>query len=186
MGDDLSSSSERRYRAARTALDAALGRARRLRQDEAGDVVVQARAALLELAPAQPTPWWPGGWVCPGEPPALVFQTEAEALAARPDSVPPNEWPVRWTAVLSGDQVLDEAFWEDRPKERVLGAGADLAQWLAAAAASGMVGNAAYDAVKFAVGKPREPDEVPDGEPRTLRQMDIDVPPGAPPVLGQD
>ncbi|MBW4718016.1 hypothetical protein [Saccharothrix obliqua] len=140
------------------------------------------------------TPTEPIAWGRPSSAPLLldaVFWREVDATGSRygvadlalfeplPRGTPPG---VEIQPVRSADNYVNPAL------------------WIAAAAGSGLVGNAAYDMAKHLVRKfvshrakhsdpgtteATAPPPVDEGrEPR--RVLDIDLPPAAPPVLGVD
>lgn len=217
-----------RYSAAATALMAA----RQLElSSEAWYARKLARRAVLDCAPAAPTPWWPGGWVLSApdlladhrsQAERLVWRTETEALGDLPSDVSPELWTLRWTPVDRERQrtgsdsdwsreplPFDELFWQDGAcrKQLRLFSAADvdysrLAEWVGTAVAGGVLGNAAYDAVKAAarkLTKARADDAAVNDPPLTspstgqgtfrkdaLRTLEIDIPPAAPPVIDAD
>ncbi|WP_132121687.1 hypothetical protein [Actinocrispum wychmicini] len=195
--------------------------------------------AVRDLTPNEPTLWWPGGWL--GRPidgyllQRMVMDrpvrcTELEAIEDRPIGLAPEEWATEWIPTLPAnlhrpdefrvwDDLLDAQSWRDmmeggrvrtipgtRPTEI-----AGHVMWVLTAAASGMIGNAAYDAAKNAVTKFRQRQsrherdttqsakassahDSADGDSastgrrpvRALHPLDIDIPEGIPPVLGLD
>ncbi|MGI5506320.1 hypothetical protein [Lentzea sp. CA-135723] len=236
-----------RYRAAAAALEAALRSPWESSTSDEGWVkIAAARAALLECAPAAPTPWWPGGWVlCDPELTAdptceashLMWRTEEEAAADRPSLTTPSIWAVRWipTETISFENAdrplvkdestrdgveswirdesrrhrpLDEAFWRDRNSRQRLeltrysseGSGdwgvLQFAKWIVDEGAAGLVGNAAFAAVVLVAqrlsAKRRAAEsgalsaDQGKSQPVELQTLDIEVPPGAPPVIQAD
>lgn len=123
---------------------------------------------------------------------------------------PPPRWtpvdPPLWEPIPDGlrRRPVDSAFWSaQRSRVHEMGgpSGTDMVVWIATAAASGMVGNAAYDAAKIAVRRLRTPKVESDEETSTPTSppigergtrhtaqpgLHIDLPRVAPPVLGDD
>ncbi|WP_199440480.1 hypothetical protein [Umezawaea beigongshangensis] len=193
---------------------------------EAQSAAVEAYYLLMSTAPSAPTEWWPGGWVASGPDwqegkpwsgqagSVQAWRTEQEAHDSRPEQIPPDHWVVRWTPTAEGRDTrlwaLDAVFWrrEDSNDDPLLEEQCELDDpgivntllWVGTAAASGMIGNAAYDAAKAAVRKltgnperealeettPSRSSASHDPVLSARQELEIDIPPAAPPVLGEE